>query len=134
DGLTGTRLQPVMVLHSNHPSELTADFCAAMQQLRVRKMTLLNQSVLLAGVNDNADVLIRLSEALFVAGILPYYLHLPDRVRGTHHFDVSRARAAELHTVLSAHLPGYLVPRLVTEIPGQSSKTQVQEQLCTGQS
>jgi L-lysine 2,3-aminomutase len=84
---------------------------------------LLNQSVILAGVNDTSSVLIELSEALFGQGVLPYYLHLPDAVAGTAHFDVALDAAQGLVTTLQQRLPGYLVPRLVREEPGEKSKT-----------
>jgi L-lysine 2,3-aminomutase len=80
--------------------------------------------VLLRGVNDDVDTLANLSRTLFDAGITPYYLHLPDRVRGTAHFDVAEARARELVAGLTARLSGYLVPRLVREVPGAASKVQ----------
>lgn len=123
DWMTATRLQPVMIVHCNHPNELSDDFCRAVCNMRKAGITVLNQSVLLRGVNDDADVLARLNEALFAAGIMPYYLHLPDKVQGAAHFDVSLSRAQALHATLSARLSGYLVPRLVVEIPGQPAKT-----------
>jgi len=84
---------------------------------------LLNQSVLLAGVNDTLDVLKTLSERLFEIGVLPYYLHLLDRVQGAAHFEVDEAVGKALVRELAGHLPGYLVPRLVREIPGKPAKT-----------
>jgi L-lysine 2,3-aminomutase len=84
---------------------------------------LLNQSVLLKGVNDRADSLIELSHVLFRHGVLPYYLHLPDKVSGTAHFDVPEARGRRLLAAMAAELPGYLVPRLAREEAGRSSKT-----------
>lgn len=86
-------------------------------------MTLLNQSVLLAGVNDNAQVLATLSRCLFDCNVLPYYLHLLDPVRGAAHFDVSESRARGLMDDLAHTLPGYLLPRLVREIPNRAAKT-----------
>jgi L-lysine 2,3-aminomutase len=83
----------------------------------------LNQSVLLKDVNDSAQALAELSEALFAAGVLPYYLHALDKVQGVAHFDVNEDRARTLIMQLKQRLPGYLVPRLVREIPGESSKT-----------
>jgi len=125
-GWLATIRQPVVfVLHVNHPNEIDADVRAACARLRVAGVTLLNQSVLLAGVNDDVDTLQRLSVALMDAGVLPYYLHLPDRVRGTAHFDVAESRAKELVAGLTARLSGYLVPRLVREIPGRPSKTPI---------
>jgi L-lysine 2,3-aminomutase len=112
----------VVVLHVNHPRELSAAVRAALASLVESGATLLNQSVLLAGVNDHEDTLAELSTGLFDAGVLPYYLHLLDRVSGTAHFDVPAARAMRLHAGLLARLPGYLVPRLVREVPGAASK------------
>jgi L-lysine 2,3-aminomutase len=86
---------------------------------------LLNQSVLLAGVNDSVAALQGLSEALWSAGVLPYYLHLLDRVRGAAHFDVEEPRARRLAAQLAARLPGYLVPRLAREVAGAPAKTMV---------
>jgi L-lysine 2,3-aminomutase len=99
-----------------------ADACA---KLRETGATLLNQTVLLRGVNDSARVLSDLSEALFEAGVLPYYLNLLDPVAGAAHFDVPEAEALALMTELRAQLPGYLVPRLVREVPGAPSKMPV---------
>jgi L-lysine 2,3-aminomutase len=123
--LRGIRVPTVMVLHANHPNEIDADVRAACADLRSSGVTLLNQSVLLAGVNDDADTLQRLSVTLMDAGVLPYYLHLPDRVRGTAHFDVDQRQAVELIDELTRRLSGYLVPRLVREIPGAPSKTAI---------
>ncbi len=105
----------VVVLHANHPRELDAAVAAA-------GCLLLNQSVLLAGVNDRADTLIELSEALFDCGVLPYYLHQLDRVQGAAHFAVEDSRARRIAEELAARLPGYLVPRLVREVPGAPAK------------
>jgi len=115
-------LQRVVVLHANHPGELDASVGAACARLREAGATLLNQSVLLRGVNDDADALVGLSERLFAFGVLPYYLHQLDRVRGAAHFEVSDARARELLGTLRARLPGYLVPKLVREVPGETGK------------
>lgn len=123
--IAGIRQPVVFVLHVNHPNEIDADVRAACARLRTAGATLLNQSVLLAGVNDDAETLKRLSVALMDAGVLPYYLHLPDRVRGTAHFDVAESRAKDLVAELTKQLSGYLVPRLVREIPGAASKTPV---------
>ena len=125
DLLAGTRLQAVVVLHINHPREIddaVADACA---RLRAAGVTLLNQSVLLRGVNDRVDALAALSERLFAAGVLPYYLHLLDRVEGAAHFEVDEARARALMAGLHAELPGFLVPRLVREVAGAASKTPI---------
>ncbi|MDE0177375.1 MAG: EF-P beta-lysylation protein EpmB [Gammaproteobacteria bacterium] len=110
----------VVVLHFNHPNEIDRHCAAALTGLH--RFTLLNQSVLLRGVNDDADTLVELSERLFGAGVLPYYLHMPDAVAGTAHFDVCQRRAVALHRQLLARLPGYLVPRLVREVPGGTAK------------
>ncbi len=112
----------VIVLHANHAREFDAQVVAAMHRLRDSGATLLNQAVLLAGVNDSVEALQALSEALWDAGILPYYLHLLDPVRGTGHFDVAEPRARELMGQLAARLPGYLVPRLVRESAGEPAK------------
>lgn len=120
--LASLPLQRVMVLHANHPNELDASVGAACARLREAGTTLLNQSVLLHGINDEAGVLAELSERLFAFGVLPYYLHQLDRVRGTAHFEVPDARARELAGMLRARLPGYLVPRLVREVPGENAK------------
>ena len=123
DWLTGTRLKPVMVLHANHAQELDRDVASACARLKNAGVALLNQSVLLSGVNDSLDALKGLSERLFEIGVLPYYLHLLDRVRGAAHFDVDESIAKSLSRELAGHLPGYLVPRLVREIPGKPAKT-----------
>ncbi len=111
-----------MVLHANHPNEFDVGVDTACAQLRDAGVTLLNQSVLLRGVNDSADVLAALSERLFAAGVLPYYLHQLDRVAGAAHFEVDDARALDLMKSLRARLPGYLVPTLVREVGGAASK------------
>ena len=120
--LTATPLQVVVVVHVNHPNELDEEVRAALARLAETGATLLNQAVLLSGVNDNADALSALSEALFSAGVLPYYLHQLDRVQGAAHFAVEDRQALALLTTLRKHLPGYLVPRLVREEPGGHSK------------
>lgn len=118
------RLQRVMVLHANHAQELrdAPDVRRALADLRAGGTVLLNQSVLLAGVNDTADALAELSEALFDHGVLPYYLHALDPVRGAAHFDVPELEARRLVAELATRLPGYLVPRLVREVPGAPAK------------
>lgn len=123
DWLGRSPLQKVMVLHINHPQEIDAPVRAAMARLREAGVTLLNQSVILRGVNDSADTLTHLSEALFEAGIMPYYLHAFDPVDGAAHFDVNDDEARALCRILLKRLPGFLVPRLVREIPGEPSKT-----------
>ncbi len=123
--LAATRLPLVIVVHANHAAEIDEDVRRALAALRATGATLLNQSVLLAGVNDSADALAALSCAMFGTGTLPYYLHLIDRVNGVAHFEVDEARAVELVRELNARLPGYLVPRLVREVPGMPGKTPV---------
>ncbi|MET0230007.1 MAG: EF-P beta-lysylation protein EpmB [Rhodanobacteraceae bacterium] len=113
----------IVVVHANHANELDASVARAAADLRAAGVTLLNQSVLLRGVNDDAEALQTLSERLFEYGVLPYYLHQLDRVAGAAHFEVDDERARALVDRLAARLPGYLVPRLVREIPGAASKT-----------
>lgn len=121
--LERSRLQVVLVNHINHPHEINDAFHQAMAMLRSAGITLLNQSVLLHGVNDNAQTLAALSNALFDAGVLPYYLHVLDRVRGAAHFIVSDDDARRIIRELLPLVSGYLVPRLAREIGGESSKT-----------
>jgi len=111
-----------IVLHVNHAQELQGDALQAIARLRDTGALLLNQSVLLKGVNDEIDTLETLSRTLHAHGVLPYYLHLQDRVNGTAHFEVSEARAGELIAALARRLPGYLVPRLAREVPGEAAK------------
>lgn len=123
--LSALPLQKVVVLHANHANEFDASVDAACARLRDAGATLLNQSVLLAGVNDDADTLAAMCERSFAAGVLPYYLHQLDKVTGAAHFEVSDARALDLVDALRARLPGYLVPKLVRELPGDPSKRPV---------
>ncbi len=118
-------LPTVVVVHTNHAQEIDADVQRALAALHATGVTLLNQSVLLAGVNDNEDALVDLSESLFDAGVLPYYLHMLDPVEGAAHFEVSEKEARRLHRLMTARLPGYLVPKLVREIPGAPAKVGV---------
>ena len=121
--LATQRQKLVMVVHCNHPNEINAAVIDAMNQLSSAGVVLLNQSVLLQDINDDATTLINLSERLFAAGVLPYYLHQLDRVQGAAHFEVDTVTARKLIAEVSACLPGYLVPRLVQEIPGMPGKT-----------
>ncbi|MGP9466377.1 EF-P beta-lysylation protein EpmB [Halomonas sp. TP35] len=121
--LGNTRLQKVVVLHINHANEIDQAVVEACTRLKEAGATLLNQSVLLRGVNDEVGTLTVLSERLFEAGILPYYLHVLDPVQGAAHFDVPDDEARALITQLREHLPGFLMPRLVREVPGEASKT-----------
>ena len=123
--LSGSRLQTVMVIHANHANELDMSVRDALGALNRHGVTTLNQAVLLRGVNDEESSLIELSEKLFACGVLPYYLHLLDRARGTAHFEVPEARALELMEALRRQLPGYLLPRLVREQPGAPYKRPV---------
>ncbi len=121
--LSRSRLQKVIVVHVNHPREIDQPVRDALTRLKSTGATLLNQSVILRGVNDDAETLTSLSEALFDAGVMPYYLHAFDPVSGAHHFDVTDNRARELVRAMQSQLPGFLVPRLVREMPGEPGKT-----------
>lgn len=117
-----TRLQLIMVTHCNHPNEIDDEVKKAIHALSNQQFTLLNQAVLLAQINDHPSTQIALSKHLFTIGVLPYYLHLLDKVSGAAHFDVSETRARQLHNEMRARLPGYLVPKLVKELPGGYAK------------
>jgi EF-P beta-lysylation protein EpmB len=123
--LRACRLKKIVVVHANHARELDPSVARALQALAAAGATLLNQSVLLRGVNDSAEALCELSEALFNAGVLPYYLHLLDKVQGAAHFELPIPRAVQLAQELNGRLPGYLVPRLVQERPGEPAKSPV---------
>lgn len=125
DWFVNCRFQKVLVLHTNHANEVSPELAVACARMRAAGITLLNQAVLLKGVNDNSKEQIALSEALFNIGVLPYYLHLLDKVKGAAHFDVDVESAQILMRELIKRLPGYLVPKLVTEIGGQPSKTPI---------
>ncbi len=125
--LTGSRLLPVVVVHANHANELSAPVVAALLQLRQAGVTLLNQAVLLRGVNDQLESQLALNRRLFEAGVLPYYLHLLDRVAGAAHFEVTEGEAQSLLAGLRRELPGYLVPRLVREVRGAPFKLPLAE-------
>jgi L-lysine 2,3-aminomutase len=120
--LTSTRLQAIMVVHANHANEIDEQVKQALQKLVQANVTVLNQSVLLRGINDNVQALINLSESLFNSHVLPYYLHLLDRVQGGAHFEVPEKQAIELLQQIQAKLPGYLVPKLVREVSGMGYK------------
>ena len=120
--LAQTRLTKTVVLHLNHPQELSAALREGIAALRSAGVWVLNQSVLLRGVNDRVETLQALSEMLFDAGVLPYYLHLPDAVQGTAHFQVSAVEGLRLWQQLGDLLPGYLLPKLVRETPGLGAK------------
>jgi L-lysine 2,3-aminomutase len=122
DALCGTRLPVTMVLHCNHANELDTQLAQAVRILRQAQITVLNQAVLLRGVNDRLEDQLALSEILGDHGVLPYYLHVLDRVRGAKHFDVSEAEASQLVGRMLTRLPGFLVPRLVREVAGEHGK------------
>ena len=123
DLLAGSRLPTVLVTHINHGNEIDEFFARAMAKLKNGGVTLLNQSVLLKGINDNAQILKTLSDKLFQTGILPYYLHLLDKVEGSAHFHLEDQRALEIYRDLQRITSGYLVPKLAREIANQSNKT-----------
>ena len=122
DLIVKMNLPIVIVVHCNHPNEINNEVMEGLQKLRSTGSTLLNQSVLLKGINDEAAILKKLSERLFECGVLPYYLHLLDPVTGTQHYKVDDNFAKELITTIKKSLPGYLVPKLVREVPGELSK------------
>lgn len=113
----------IIVTHCNHSNELSQQVTRACLSLRQENITLLNQSVLLRDINDSFLTLHQLSEQLFKSGILPYYLHLLDKARGTAHFAVKQSEALKIHKQLQGALPGYLVPKLVSEHQGEAAKT-----------
>lgn len=121
--LSETRLRKVIVLHCNHAQEMDEYVRDACMALRASGCHLLNQSVLLKGVNDDVTILANLSERLFDCGVLPYYLHVLDKVAGAAHFDLPTEAALAIYHQLQRQLPGYLVPRLAREEPGKGSKT-----------
>jgi len=125
DWIKATRLKVIFVLHINHPNEINHEFAEAMTQLQLPGLTLLNQSVLLKEINDNAAILVKLSHKLFEVGILPYYLHQLDQVKGAAHYEVSTQTGTRLVATMREKLPGYLVPRYVKEIPGEPAKSPI---------
>lgn len=125
EALLSSRLNIVMVIHSNHSRELDDSVASALAPLANSPVTLLNQSVLLRDINDHPESLTELSLRLFECGVLPYYLFLLDRVQGSHHFEVNEQNAINLINTIGSSLPGYLVPRLVREIEGEPRKSPV---------
>lgn len=123
--LTGSRLATIMVVHANHAQEIDAHVAAALGRLVDAGVPVLNQAVLLAGVNDSLNAQLALCERLIDLRVMPYYLHLLDRVAGAAHFEVSTERGREIIVGLRAQLPGYAVPRLVREVPGALGKEAV---------
>ncbi|MCA9041246.1 MAG: EF-P beta-lysylation protein EpmB [Planctomycetaceae bacterium] len=124
--LASSRFSVVVVVHANHPREIIGDCAVGLSRLKQAGLSLLNQSVLLKGINDNIDALVELSERLVQEGVLPYYLHQLDRVKGVSHFEVLPQRGRELIRELRSRLPGYAVPRYVQERPGESAKTVIE--------
>lgn len=125
DWLGGSRLERVMVIHANHAQELDGQTRAALGRLKDAGVRLFNQSVLLRGVNDDSRTLEDLSRSLFGAGVQPCYLHMLDPVQGAAHFAVAEPEATAIMRDLAARLPGYLLPRLVREVPGADAKQPV---------
>jgi EF-P beta-lysylation protein EpmB len=125
DWLENCTLGTVFVIHANHANEFDREVVAACRRLRETGVMVFNQSVLLKGVNDSADAIARLSRASFSAGVLPYYLHMLDKVQGAGHFEVPERRAVRIMETVAAKLPGYLVPKLVRERAGAPFKIPV---------
>lgn len=121
--IEGLRWPLAIVMHANHANELGPDVAEAITKLKLRNVIVLNQAVLLKGVNDSIAEQSRLSEQLFDIGVLPYYLHQLDKVQGAAHFQIGDQQARDIHSGMMKALPGYLVPKLVREISGEASKT-----------
>ena len=121
--LKNSRLRIIVVIHSNHASELDDFTCSKLLQLSLHHITVLNQTVLLKGVNDSATTLTELSYRLFEARVMPYYLHVLDKVKGAQHFDLRSSEIDHIYSDVLASLAGYLVPKLVREIAGEKNKT-----------
>ena len=121
--LASIRMQTIFVIHCNHPKELDEDVLAALKKIQKLGIPVLNQCVLLSEVNDTVGVLHELFEKLTCHGILPYYLHQLDKVKGAAHFEVDENKGKKLMEALSSKLPGYAIPKYVREIPGKASKT-----------
>lgn len=125
--LANSRFNVCMVIHANHANEISDAEISALKKLNQGGVHLLNQAVLLKGINDSLKEQVNLSEALYDAGVLPYYLHLLDPVQGAAHFDVNLTDALSLITEMQNNLPGFLVPKLVREIAGETSKIPANE-------
>jgi len=123
--LIASRCKIALVLHSNHANEINEHVCNSLKPLVSSPVTLLNQTVLLRGINDNANILKNLNEKLYDAGVLPYYLHATDPIAGASHWQVSDTDAQKIARELTDQLPGYLVPTLVREVAGKQSKTRL---------
>ena len=117
-----SKLPQVLVLHFNHPNEINSEVNQSLSDLRSTGITLLNQSVLLRGINDDSTTLVELSEKLFASGVLPYYLHMLDRTQGAAHFETDEQKISTIYQGLLKRLPGYLVPKLVRDNIGENSK------------
>ena len=120
--LSQSRCRIVMVIHCNHANEIDTTTSEYLQRARAAGVTLLNQAVLLKGINDDVETQVQLSERLFASGVLPYYLHVLDKVAGAAHFDHDLQVSIRLYWSLLAQLPGYLVPKLVRELPDKPFK------------
>jgi len=125
--LAQSRFNVCLVIHANHANEIGAQEISALAKLKCAGIHLLNQAVLLKGINNNIEDQINLSEALYSAGVLPYYLHLLDAVQGAAHFEVNLTAALSLISQMQVRLAGFLVPKLVREIAGEASKTPANE-------
>ncbi|WP_349926957.1 EF-P beta-lysylation protein EpmB [Acinetobacter sp. A1-4-2] len=121
--LKNSRLRIILVVHSNHAAELDEFTCSKLSALVQHQITVLNQAVLLKGVNNSAQLLVDLSYRLFETGVMPYYLHVLDKVKGAHHFDLRPEEINLIYKEVLENLPGYLVPKLVREIAGEKNKT-----------
>lgn len=125
DRLAASRCQIVMVIHCNHANEIDTMTAQYLQRVRCAGVTMLNQTVLLAGINDTLEDQVILSQCLFAAGVLPYYLHVLDKVAGAAHFDIDERSAIDLYWTMMAELPGYLMPKLVRELPNRPFKVPI---------
>lgn len=120
--IRNSRLQTILVTHINHANEINNELTGAMKKLKRVNVTLLNQGVLLRGINDSVEALTALSETLFTAGIQPYYLHVLDKVQGAAHYMVDDTEARRLMAGLMQNVSGYMVPKLTREIGGEQVK------------
>jgi len=125
DWVNSTRFKTVIVLHCNHPNEIDNNVIHAIKKLKAINIPLLNQSVLLKNINDNSETLIALSHKLFDNGVMPYYLHLLDKVQGSGHFEVGEQEAKDIREKMIHKMPGYLVPKLVREVAGAQAKVSI---------
>lgn len=121
--VSGISKKFVMVLHSNHANEIDDAVGESVSAMLKNNMMVLNQSVLLRDINDSVNDIVQLSEKLFDVGVMPYYLHMLDKVQGAAHFEVSEEKALRLMDEVRNHLPGFLVPTLVREVPHFKSKS-----------